>query len=187
MQTRAKFYVAGVDLLPGKDSGVEVRLSAVSRGDRNAEWATATPVGNITMTINNPAAADAWIAFQTTARDTGKSPEVFIDIYPSTTAGPATATPSALLDPEGIYGHNGCGECGMEKDADITRFDPEARWRLRHRGRARPTRTADEGPALQERLAIHPHPVSRHQRQALRRPPLGLRRSDRGFGLHRLR
>lgn len=123
MKTRAKFYVAGVNLLPGKDSGVEVTLSAVSRGDRNTSWAKATPVGSMKMTINNPAAAQAWIDFQTAARNTGKSPELFIDIYPSEDGWPGDGHAFRLADvPEGTYGYNTCGECSMPKDGFVKEY-----------------------------------------------------------------
>lgn len=118
MGTRAKFYVTGLTLLPGKDSGIQVAMSAVSRGDRNAGWAKATPVGNLTMTINNPAAVEWWEAFMRSARDTGKSPELFIDIAPSTDGWPGDGHEFRLSEiEEGNYGHGNCGECGLPKDS----------------------------------------------------------------------
>lgn len=125
MHTRAKFYIAGLTLLPGKDAGITVTLNAVGRGDRNSKWATATPCGNITMTINNPAAAATWQAFMETARATGKQPELFVDIKPSDDGWPGDGHVFRLADiPEGVYGHNGCGECGNYKDADHMEYDP---------------------------------------------------------------
>ena len=38
-----------VTLLPGQEAGINLALTAVSRGDRNAGWAKATPNGNLTM------------------------------------------------------------------------------------------------------------------------------------------
>lgn len=118
MRTRAKFYVQGVTLLPGESSGVEVSLGAVSRGDRNASWAQATPVGSIKMTINNPVAAQGWIDFQMAARSSGKSPELFVDLYPAEDgwAGdghkfrPSEGAEGTVYDPK--Y----CGECGRPQD-----------------------------------------------------------------------
>lgn len=128
MHTRAKFYISGLTLLPGKDSGVKVNLSAVSRGDRNAEWATATPCGSMEMTINNPAAAKVWQDFMEQARNTGKSPEVFIDIKPSDDGWAGDGHQFRLADvAEGIYGHGSCGECGLPKDGFVTEYDPVAR------------------------------------------------------------
>lgn len=124
MHTRAKFYVTGVTLLPGQDAGVKVNLSAVSRGDRNATWAKATPMGSMEMTINNPVAAQAWEDFMQAARRTGKSPELFIDIYPSEDGWPGDGHLFRLADiEEGISGHGMCGECSMPKDGFITQYD----------------------------------------------------------------
>lgn len=125
--TRAKFYISGLTLLPGQNAGVEVKMSAVSRGDRNALWANATPCGNLTMTINNPSAVAWWEDFMHTARSTGKQPEMFIDIYPSEDGWPGDGhkfRPSEGI-PKGNYGHDGCGECGMPEGADITQYDHE--------------------------------------------------------------
>lgn len=125
MNIRAKFYVTSLELLPGKDAGVRVNLSAVSRGDRNASWATATPMGTMQMTVNNPAAAQAWESFMRAARETGKQPEVFLDITPSTDGWPCDGHAFRLADiPEGIYGHDQCGECSMPKDGAIKERDP---------------------------------------------------------------
>lgn len=117
--TRAKFYVSGLTLLPGKDAGITVNLMAVARGDRNANWAKATPCGSMQMTVNNPAAADAWQQFMEAARRTGKSPEVFIDIAPSDDGWPGDGHVFRLSEVgEGEYGHGLCSECGLAQDAD---------------------------------------------------------------------
>lgn len=127
MHLRAKFYIAGVTLLPGT-SGVKLDLSAVSRGDRNAEWATATPIGSVSMTINNPGAAQQVEDFMQAARRTNRQPELFLDISPSTDGWPGDGHLFRLADiPEGIYGHGNCGECGLPKDGELTEWDPVAR------------------------------------------------------------
>jgi hypothetical protein len=56
----ARFYVAEIHqhAYGPKGSGTVV-LQAVSRGDQNKDWASATPAGKIEMTINNPPAF-AW-------------------------------------------------------------------------------------------------------------------------------
>ena len=51
----AKFYVTE---LAWRQWGVEVKLQAVTRGEDNKMWASATPVGNLTMTIKNEVAAE---------------------------------------------------------------------------------------------------------------------------------
>lgn len=128
LSTRAKFYVTGLTLLPGKEAGIQVNLSAVARGDRNAGWATATPVGTMAMTINNPAAVAWWDTFMRSARETGRSPELFIDIAPSTDGWPGDGHAFRLAEvPEGRYGAGSCGECGMGKDADLMEYDESLR------------------------------------------------------------
>ena len=123
MRLRAKFYVTGVTLLPGT-SGVKLDMAAVSRGDRNAEWASATPVGSLSMTINNPSAAQHVEDFMQAARRTGKQPEVFLDIAPSTDGWPGDGHVFRLADiPKGAYGHGNCGECGLAKDGTIHEWD----------------------------------------------------------------
>lgn len=123
MATRAKFYVSGLTLLPGKDAGVRLNLSAVSRGDRNNQWSSATPSGSMEMLIQNPAAVAWWEDFMHTARSTGKQPELFIDIYPSTDGWPGDGHPFRLAEPSHTgYGRDTCGECGQPKDAEL-RYD----------------------------------------------------------------
>lgn len=125
-RTRAKFYLQGLELLPGQNSGVKVTMSAVSRGDRNADWASATPIGSITMTINNPVAAQAWEDFMQAARRTGKQPEMFVDLYPSEDGWPGDGHKfREAAIPEGVYGHGTCGECGNGKDADLISYNPD--------------------------------------------------------------
>lgn len=53
-KVRAKFWVVSQNRSVGSAT---VTLSAVCRGEDNKEWAAATPSGQITMTINNGAAA----------------------------------------------------------------------------------------------------------------------------------
>jgi hypothetical protein len=123
MRTRAKFYLGGLTLLPGLDAGIQVNLNAVARGDRNASWAKATPIGQMSMTIQNPAAVKQWEEFMRAARETGKQPELFIDIYPSEDGWPGDGHLWREAEfPEGHYDHGKgkCGECGYEKDIELT-------------------------------------------------------------------
>lgn len=126
--TRAKFYLSALTLLPGKDSGIRLEFRAVARGDRNASWAKATPDGTLTMTVNNPAAVEWWDRFMRSARDTGKSPEVFLDIAPSDDGWPGDGHLFRLSSSaEGEYGHGMCAECGQAKDADTWAYDEKLR------------------------------------------------------------
>jgi hypothetical protein len=127
IHTRAKFYISGLELLPGQ-SGVKATLQAVARGDRNADWASATPCGSITMTINNPAAAAQWERFMQESRATGKQPEVFVDFAPASDgwAGDGHLFRPGEGEPGTCYGPDNCGECGQTVDADLFSYDREA-------------------------------------------------------------
>lgn len=54
----AHFYVSEVTKNAWDRGAKKVTLQAVSRGDKNREWASATPSGTITMQIKNGPAAD---------------------------------------------------------------------------------------------------------------------------------
>ena len=128
MTTRAKFYVSGLTLLPGQDAGIELNLTAVCRGDRNSSWAAATPSGTMKMVVQNPTAVAWWDRFMREARETGKQPEVFIDIYPATDgwAGDGHKFVEGVPSHTG-YGKDTCGECGSTRDGDTYEYDPEQR------------------------------------------------------------
>lgn len=127
LKTRCKFYVSGVTLVPGTNA-VKANLSAVARGDRNAEWAVATPSGSMELYINNPVAAEKWESFMRESRASGKQPEVFIDIYTSTDGWPGDGHKFREADiPEGVYGHGACGECGQRQDAKMYEWSEEAK------------------------------------------------------------
>lgn len=69
-RVRAKFFCAEV----GKTTyGGKVVLRAVTRGEDNKTWASATPSGEITMTIRNELALDFY--------DVGE--EYFVDFTPA--------------------------------------------------------------------------------------------------------
>ena len=65
MSVKAKFYVQEVTQFAYGSEWAEpspkvrVKLVVVTRGEENKEWASATPHGEITMTVGNPGAA-AW-------------------------------------------------------------------------------------------------------------------------------
>lgn len=60
MTVSARFFVSSVERPDGQPAG-RVYLGAVCRGAHNREWASATPGGNITMTIRNGAALDQFV------------------------------------------------------------------------------------------------------------------------------
>lgn len=128
LHLRGKVYLSGLTLLPGQDAGVKADFMFVSRGDRNASWAKATPIGSLSMTINNPVAAQRLEEFMQAARRTGKQPELYLDLTPSEDGWPGDGHKFREADiPEGVYGHGTCGECSHGKDAMLTAWDPEAR------------------------------------------------------------
>lgn len=125
-RVRAKFYISGLKLYPGQNAGGEVFLNAVSRGDRNKDWATATPSGELRMTVNNPSGFKWFEDMMATSRATGKQPEVFIDISHSTDGWPGDGHKFRAAEAaEGEYLHGMCGECGQALDA--LEWDQETR------------------------------------------------------------
>lgn len=58
MAVIARFYVSEIVRRAYDTTAVSVTLQAVSRGEENKVWASATPAGNMTMTIKNGPAAD---------------------------------------------------------------------------------------------------------------------------------
>lgn len=54
---QARFYVSGYERTSWDQSATIVKLQAVSRGEHNKTWASATPSGQIQMTIRNEGAA----------------------------------------------------------------------------------------------------------------------------------
>ena len=62
MSVAARFYVSSVTPPPENSSaGTLVYLGAVCRGAANSEWASATPAGQIQMTIRNDLASQQFV------------------------------------------------------------------------------------------------------------------------------
>lgn len=57
----ARFYISGYERNSYNPDATTVKLQAVSRGEHNKTWASATPSGQISMTINNASAADWFV------------------------------------------------------------------------------------------------------------------------------
>lgn len=119
-QTVARFYVAestefGQPDENGQCSG-NVVLRAVSRGDQNKQWSSATPVGELKMTINNPPAFEAIRAIQRNGLD------VELLLTPVVAHAPGDGHPfrQSSADNSSYYGREGlCGDCGfMRRNAD---------------------------------------------------------------------
>jgi hypothetical protein len=61
MSVQARFYVSGYERNAYNADATTVKLQAVTRGEHNKNWASATPNGQITMTINNAGAAEWFV------------------------------------------------------------------------------------------------------------------------------
>lgn len=117
MTVRAKFNISSIKLTPG--NGGEVVLSAVSRGARNADWASATPNGTITMQVNNPAGLQWFLDRLNAQRESGRYPEVFVDFSDSVDGWPGDGHEYQESDaPAGHYVAGKCSACGYAKDAE---------------------------------------------------------------------
>ena len=60
MSVRARFYISEINKKAYNPGAAEVKLTAVSRGDQNKQWASATPAGTVTLTatVTGQPAAD---------------------------------------------------------------------------------------------------------------------------------
>lgn len=117
MNVRAKFFVRKCEL-DAHNKGGKVILSAVSRGDRNAEWAKASPAGTIEMQIDNAPAFEWFFEMVKAAQGTDYKPEVFVDFTAATDGFPGDGHTFRLADvPADHYLAGKCGECGVDKDA----------------------------------------------------------------------
>jgi hypothetical protein len=104
MNVQARFYVSKTTRQAYNPAHLLVELTAVSRGDQNAQWAEATPCGKIEMTINNPEAAAPF------EQALGKDVAVTFEFVEILKPEDGHAFRQSVL-PEGIY-HGGAGTCG---------------------------------------------------------------------------
>lgn len=119
MTVRGKFYVAEVTKTPG--GGGKVKLGAASRGARNAQWASASPSGEIWLQINNAPALKFFEEILDGARTNEHGspyyPEVFVDFTPCYDGYPGDGHAFELAEvPEGHYAHGKCVQCGETED-----------------------------------------------------------------------
>src|SRR5262245_46035102 len=108
MQIHARFFVESVQ--DGRETST-VKLKAVSRGNHNATWAHYTPMGELTMTINNPAVVEE---FRRVLRNPDRPPEVELIVDTAATIhvngdGHGYVAPPEV--PEESYAHGRCVEC----------------------------------------------------------------------------
>lgn len=103
MSVQAKFYVESVKLVAGgQEEQGSVTLKPVTRGAVNAEWSAATPSGEMTMWISNPA------AFRWMRENLGVELRITFEVFEPK---PHPFKPSANAG-TGNWGHDLCGECG---------------------------------------------------------------------------
>lgn len=108
---QARFYVAEITQSAyGPPGAASVKLQAVSRGDQNKDWASATPSGTITMTINNPPAAKYF------ADALGKDVAVTFRLVDVATPEDGHAYRPSEAPAGSVYSAPNCGECGRPQD-----------------------------------------------------------------------
>lgn len=108
-----KFYVTGVELTG--PYGAKVRLSAVSRGARNASWSQATPSGTIELFVSNKAAVAQYLK----ALHHEGGPEFLVTMTHAPTALPEDGHPFEA-SPKGHYTYPNCAECAGPEDRHAT-------------------------------------------------------------------
>lgn len=112
-QVRARFYVSETKRTAYSNGvGGVVVLNAVSRGDKNAQWASATPSGKVEMTINNPS------AFAIFDEALGKDVDITFTVdTPIVKPGDGHAFRQTELE-AGVWGGGPgyCGECSQKHE-----------------------------------------------------------------------
>lgn len=114
MPIAARFYVAKITTSAyGPKGAAAVELQAVSRGDQNKDWASATPSGTITMQINNAPAAQ-WFADRL-----GDDIAVLFDAVAVAHPEDGHAYRVSEAPPGSVYSAPNCGECGKPEEPHI--------------------------------------------------------------------
>lgn len=113
-EVHARFYVVSSNEQgqpTEKGCKGQVVLTAVSRGDQNKQWASATPSGRLEMTILNPTAFEELRAWQRAGWD------VQLILKPVRVLQPDDGHQFRQAihdDPNDYYGREGlCGDCGF--------------------------------------------------------------------------
>jgi hypothetical protein len=102
---RARFYVSSITKNAYNQGAAQVTLQAVSRGDQNKQWASATPNGQITMTINNEPAA-SWFEAHL-----GQDCDILITAVPTLLPGDGHPFRLSEITDKRVYGYGRCGDC----------------------------------------------------------------------------
>ena len=109
MSVAARFYVAEVTKTSsGPNGSGRVVLVAVSRGDQNRAWASATPSGRIEMTINNPPAFK-W--FEDLLAGSGSDVDILFTAAQIAQPGDGHPYRVSLAQEGTAYGPPYCGDC----------------------------------------------------------------------------
>jgi hypothetical protein len=103
---KAKLFVSHIARDAHAPDSIHVHFGAVTRGEENRQWAEASPSADFKMTINNPAAAAAFVLGQ----------EFFVtfepaEIRPQLSDGHAFEPRDASHE----WGAKHCGLCGCRK------------------------------------------------------------------------
>lgn len=80
MSVRAKFYVRAVTRY---SSGGSVEMQPVVRGNENKSWSSATPSGQLTMSILNEGALQVFEEALNRSRKGEIKPEFYLDFTPA--------------------------------------------------------------------------------------------------------
>ena len=111
MSVKAKFFVQGAEHSTGADPENmqgSVKLQAVCRGASNAQWASATPSGQLTMYITNPP------AFRYFHDRIGKEVSLTIDDAKNDPATHDFVEPDPIAE-DISWMKDTCGECGKPR------------------------------------------------------------------------
>lgn len=114
MSVTAKMYLAETTRQAYNPEHKQVKLACVTRGTQNASWASATPVGSMELTINNPAAAKFF--------DIDEDVDYIISIekVKRYVAGDGHAFDEDTSIKEGHYQFKGCKHCGAREEAHVS-------------------------------------------------------------------
>lgn len=109
----ARFFVAERHAFPQGKQG-KVILRVVSRGDQNRKWSSATPSGQIEMSITNPAALDVFDKWLNEGCDVAVT---FTPVIPASPTDGHVFRPALQEPGQSWPGEAQCGDCGLMETA----------------------------------------------------------------------